>query len=136
MKRPVAAGPVIVERQAIEARNPVNDESAPELGRDLEAAGKDNAVDFIFDSIGDDPRLGDPFDTFGRRHIDLRDIRAVEGRQIFVVEPRPLAQESVVRLPGLSRLVFDDAHRRGSAAAYGLALSLFSASESNAVFDR
>ena len=60
MKRPVAVGPVIVERQAVAALDRVNAEAAPELGRDLEAAGKDDAVDFIFDSIGDDPRLGDP----------------------------------------------------------------------------
>jgi hypothetical protein len=45
MKRPIAAGPVIVERQAIAARDRVNAESAPDLGRDLEAAGKDDAFD-------------------------------------------------------------------------------------------
>jgi hypothetical protein len=58
MKRPVAVGPVIVERQTIAARDRVDAEAAPELGRDLEAAGKDDAVDFIFDSVGDNVRRG------------------------------------------------------------------------------
>ncbi len=56
------------------------------------------------------PVSRNPLDAFGCRHIDQRNIRAVEGRQIFVIEARPLAQEPVVGLQRLSRfLVLDDA---------------------------
>jgi len=48
MQRPIAVGPVIVERQAIAARDRANAEAALQLGRDLEAARKDDTVDLLW----------------------------------------------------------------------------------------
>src|SRR6185437_7150550 len=64
-------------------------------GPDFKTRGIDQAIDFIFLAVGDDAAFGDPFHAFARR-IHQRDVRAVEGLQIFVVEARPLAELVVI----------------------------------------
>ena len=92
-------GPVLGERLAaaavdLEAR-------APGVGgADLEAGGEDDAVDLVLDAVEHQALLGDALDALAAG-VDQRDVGPVEGRQIFVVEGRALAELAV---PGLERL--------------------------------
>ena len=47
------------------------------------------------------PVLGQPFHALGLRHVDERDVGAVEGGQVLLAGQRPLAHEAVVRLERL-----------------------------------
>src|SRR3954452_5148764 len=69
-------------------------------GADLEAGGKDDAVDIVFNIVEYQPRLGDAIDAapFG---VNKSHVWPVEGWQILVIEGRPLAELAV---PGLQRL--------------------------------
>src|SRR5581483_2285562 len=69
----------------------------------LEAAGEDDAVNLVLDAVRHDAALGDPLDA-AAIGIHQRHVRAVEGRQVFVVEAGPLAELAVVWLQRLGRL--------------------------------
>ena len=56
---------------------------------------------WILDAVRDDAGLGDPLDALTVAGVDQLDVRPVEGRQIVVVEGRPLAE---LAIPGLQRL--------------------------------
>src|SRR5437764_2423488 len=53
----VAVPPVVEQRQSVSAFDGVDRIPAADLGRDLEAAGEDHAIDFVLNAVGDDARL-------------------------------------------------------------------------------
>ena len=97
-----AAGPIVAERLTAAAVD-FKAGAAGVACADLEAGGEDDAVDQILDAFEHQPGLGDALDAAAER-IDQGDVRAVEGRQIVVVEGRTLAELPVPRLERLGRL--------------------------------
>src|SRR5271154_1204115 len=95
-----AIGPVLAERLAVLADNVVALAPRPG-GADLEAGGEDDTVDLVLDAARDDALLRDAFHALGIARVDELDVRAVERRQIVVIEGRPLAE---LPIPGLERL--------------------------------
>src|SRR5262249_33074143 len=75
---------------------------------DLEAAREDDAVELVFDAVGDDALLGDSLDALAVGVYE-RDVGEVVRRQVLVVTTRPLAELPVIRLQALGRVrILDD----------------------------
>ena len=99
VQRRDAVRPLLGQRQAVAAVQLVAG-AARVVGADLEAGGVDQAVELVLDAVRDDAVLGDALDALAVR-VDERDVRAVEGVEVLVVEAGPLAELAVV---GLQRL--------------------------------
>ena len=63
VQRLVPVAPVIEERQAVAALDDIHRITAADLRRDFEAAREYDAIDLIFNAIGDDALLRQPVDT-------------------------------------------------------------------------
>ena len=116
VQRAHAVLPLLGERQPVAAVDLVAG-AAREVGADLEAGGVDQAVDLVLHAVRDHALLGDALDALALR-VDQRDVRAVEGVEILVVEARPLAELAVVglqRLGGVRVLRRSRPRARGSA---------------------
>ena len=80
-----------------------------QVGGHLEARREHDDVDRVLDSAGDDSVLGDLVDSVPVG-VDQVDVRAVERRQVLVVEAHPLAVLAVPRLEPSGGLgILDDA---------------------------
>src|SRR5262249_225612 len=72
---------------------------SPRVGRtDFEAGCEDDAINWILHAIRDNACPGNSLNTLGCAGIYQLDVGPVEGRQIFVIEGRPLAE---LAIPGL-----------------------------------
>ena len=82
--------------------------SARVVGPDLEARRVDETIQLVLLASDHGALLCHPLDTRALR-IDERDVGAIEGLEVLVVEARPLAELAVVGLEGFrGRPVFDD----------------------------
>ena len=78
------------------------------VGADLEAAGVDQAVQLVLVTVHHDALLRDALHALPLG-VDERDVRAVEGLEVLVVEAGTLAELAVVGLEGLRGLgILDD----------------------------
>src|SRR5215469_5514367 len=74
---------------------------APRVGRtDFEAGCEDDAINWILHAIRDNACPGNSLNTLGCAGIYQLDVGPVEGRQIFVIEGRALAELAIPGLQG------------------------------------
>ncbi len=99
VERADAVAPLLGERLPA-ASDEVVARAARVVGADLEARREDQAVDLDLAAADHDTGLGDPLDAAALR-VDQRDVRAIEGLEVLVVEARALAELPVPRLQRL-----------------------------------
>src|SRR5262249_14456899 len=63
VERPIAIGPVIIKRQAAAALDHINAPSTIKIARDLKTARANQAVDRVFDALGNETFFGHALDT-------------------------------------------------------------------------
>src|SRR5205085_2744376 len=96
MKCGGAVTPFLRQRRPVTAMNLIAG-TAGIIGAYFESGGVDQTIERVFappdNNTGRRDALNSP--TLG---VDERDVRAVEGLQVFVMEARPLAELTIVRL--------------------------------------
>src|SRR5579872_868838 len=69
-------------------------------GTNFESGRKDDAINLVFNAVEHQPLLGNAIDA-SPAGIDQGDVRPIERRQVFVVESRALAKQTIPGLQGL-----------------------------------
>src|SRR5262249_28914184 len=77
------------------------------VGAHLEAGGVDQAVDRVLAAAHHDAALADALDA-PAAGVDQRDVGAIEGREVLVVEAGPFAELAVPRLQRLGGAAIRD----------------------------